>query len=233
MKRMRFYKDAFTLIELLVVIAIIAILAAILFPVFGRARENARRSSCQSNLKQWGLAVQMYKQDYDETMVLSDTSNIARFWPITMEPYVKSYQIAVCPSHATPLTGWAPYPGISYVFIQGGFTDPAAVGTNAIKNLTDPLVEWPSEYVFMSELRSKHPDGTGIGSPHTGPNQEDDPLGTDGSTASGKSRIDYRHFEGTNCLYYDGHVKWAKAGSLKLKPNLLRNNNCTLNNPWW
>src|SRR5689334_5202516 len=60
-------KPGFTLIELLVVIAIIAILAAILFPVFARARENARRASCQSNLKQIGLGIMMYTQDYDET----------------------------------------------------------------------------------------------------------------------------------------------------------------------
>jgi prepilin-type N-terminal cleavage/methylation domain-containing protein len=59
-------RTGFTLIELLVVIAIIAILAAILFPVFARARENARRASCQSNLKQIGLAVYQYTQDYDE-----------------------------------------------------------------------------------------------------------------------------------------------------------------------
>ena len=59
-------RRAFTLIELLVVIAIIALLAAILFPVFARARENARRSSCGSNMKQMGLAVQQYSQDYDE-----------------------------------------------------------------------------------------------------------------------------------------------------------------------
>src|SRR5437763_7255396 len=64
--------QGFTLIELLVVIAIIAILAAILFPVFGRARENARRSSCQSNLKQIGLGLAQYTQDYDENYPISE-----------------------------------------------------------------------------------------------------------------------------------------------------------------
>ena len=68
-------KTAFTLIELLVVIAIIAILAAILFPVFARARENARRTSCQSNLKQIGLSFLQYSQDYDETMVMGKQQN--------------------------------------------------------------------------------------------------------------------------------------------------------------
>lgn len=95
-------RKGFTLIELLVVIAIIAILAAILFPVFGRARENARRSSCMSNMKQIGLGLMQYTQDYDEKMP-------SRFnelpgpvfinWVNMLQPYTKSYQVFVCPSN--------------------------------------------------------------------------------------------------------------------------------------
>ena len=99
-------KRAFTLIELLVVIAIIAILAAILFPVFARARENARRTSCQSNLKQIGLGLLQYTQDYDEQMPRSfyggggdsDANNYK--WMDAIYPYVKSEQLFNCPSDA-------------------------------------------------------------------------------------------------------------------------------------
>ena len=95
-------RAAFTLIELLVVIAIIAILAAILFPVFARARENARRSSCQSNLKQIGLGILQYNQDYDERMP-SDLINIGGntyAWSVVVQPYVKSTQLFACPSNS-------------------------------------------------------------------------------------------------------------------------------------
>src|SRR3982750_1945051 len=93
-------KRAFTLIELLVVIAIIAILAAILFPVFGRARENARRSSCQSNVKNILLSVTQYTQDYDERPppLAVQLSAGAVCWHNLVQPYIKSTQIFICPS---------------------------------------------------------------------------------------------------------------------------------------
>jgi len=98
---------AFTLIELLVVIAIISILASILFPVFARAREQARKSACLSNLKQIGLAVMMYVQDYDETYPVaylatpsSDSMSgySASYWFNTLQPYTKNRQVWFCPT---------------------------------------------------------------------------------------------------------------------------------------
>ena len=106
-RRENSFKSGFTLIELLVVIAIIALLAAILFPVFARARENARRSSCQSNLKQIALGIKQYSQDYDEYFpMVWQTAGAANGWAEYMQPYVKSEQIFQCPSQVNRET-WA------------------------------------------------------------------------------------------------------------------------------
>jgi prepilin-type N-terminal cleavage/methylation domain-containing protein/prepilin-type processing-associated H-X9-DG protein len=110
-QRLEVRKTGFTLIELLVVIATIAILAAILFPVFARARENARRASCQSNLKRLGLGLIQYSQDYDERLVPCRLRNnytrpgwatiagvTEQYWPDMIFPYVKNTQVYNCPS---------------------------------------------------------------------------------------------------------------------------------------
>ena len=96
-------RRGFTLIELLVVIAIIAILASILFPVFARAREKARETSCRSNLKQIGLALHMYASDYDELLPVANDDPVATpaagpGLPDIIQPYVKNTQIHRCPS---------------------------------------------------------------------------------------------------------------------------------------
>ncbi len=146
---LRAKSTGFTLIELLVVIAIISILAAILFPVFGRARENARRTSCTSNLKQFMLAIMQYNQDYDEQMPLS-VSGKDQIGPVTaaangvqqfsvayfLQPYVKSQQIFQCPDDngfngGSPTSGgfpiisgsrvWEAY-GTSYKFTKENFS---------------------------------------------------------------------------------------------------------------
>src|SRR5947209_16066865 len=108
MAMLRPFRRGFTLIELLVVIAIIAILAAILFPVFAQAREKARSSTCQSNFKQIGMAMVMYAQDWDEALPRIRTWELTTFcqptslsftWKSMLHPYIKSYAFWRCPSN--------------------------------------------------------------------------------------------------------------------------------------
>ena len=119
-------RAGFTLIELLVVIAIIAILAAILFPVFARAREQARRSVCLSNMKQIGLALGMYMQDYDQTFppgglkVWEVTKKTDRnLLAIQLQPYTKNDQIFRCPSDR----GWDKYLPSVFQAFGSSYTD--------------------------------------------------------------------------------------------------------------
>ena len=125
-------KHAFTLIELLVVIAIIAILAAILFPVFAQARESARQTTCLSNMRQIGLAVRMYTQDYDETLPIFYAYNTQPAADITghlgvevlLQPYTKSKDIFRCPDDSG-----GPVPqGVPSTVDYGGCSDLAGKG---------------------------------------------------------------------------------------------------------
>ena len=117
---------AFTLIELLVVIAIIAILAAILFPVFARARENARKISCLSNLKQIGLGVLQYSQDFDEKyppIGNECNANNCKGWHYLVQPYIKSTQVFKCPSNSNERISYranSNLPAISNDYLANG-----------------------------------------------------------------------------------------------------------------
>ncbi|RYZ88980.1 MAG: DUF1559 domain-containing protein [Proteobacteria bacterium] len=190
---------AFTLIELLVVIAIIAILAAILFPVFGRARENARRSSCQSNLKQIALAFTQYSQDYDERMIPARTAGAGSPyfpWHLIMQPYVKSTQLLVCPSSTTR--------ALSYTY-NGGLGGAGGVSLAAIQapsltpmNLDARGTDNPDVAFFVyqnaNDIYSRFTTLT---------------VGSDNGTVAAPAPD--RHLEGANYSFVDGHVKFFKS----------------------
>ena len=192
-------KRGFTLIELLVVIAIIAILAAILFPVFARAREKARQASCLSNAKEIVLAILMYAQDNDEKIVsasryLSGTTGSSTSWYYEVEPYIKNTQVWKCPSQGDRPTshyshyGWS-YNGMPYWCHSDQYKSGLAYWN------------YPAEAMLFCCTR---PDGAGgIGyaysyvsyrashwvDPHTG-------------------HVGIVHNKGSNVGYMDGHAKW-------------------------
>ncbi len=197
-------RNGFTLIELLVVIAIIAILAAILFPAFARARENARKTSCLSNMKQLGLGFMQYTQDYDEkfpgSAPTSDTagtigtpnfSRLGHWVPSGLVsgatpcipangaifPYVKSSQIFVCPSDTT-----ADAKRLSYSMPQ--LMDGIAIAAITSTSLKALLVD----------------EGLTLNDGRLGNNTTD--------------LVSLIHLEGGNVLFADGHAKWRKGTTI-------------------
>lgn len=143
-------KSGFTLIELLVVIAIIAILAAILFPVFAQAREKARAIACMSNEKQLGLSFMQYVQDYDETMPIgggANTFGTGRGWAGAVYPYVKSAGVYKCPDDPTTPTFYIePYEVCSYGYNRNLVKSPS----NAV--VTIAAMQSPASTVVLSEI---------------------------------------------------------------------------------
>ncbi len=211
-------KKAFTLIELLVVIAIIAILAAILFPVFARARENARRSSCTSNMKQLGLGFIQYAQDYDEKMPYMDSAvNVvsgavpanAQVWDYQIYPYTKSAQILACPSDSvspaiTPNATKYPNYGTnlrrSYGYAEY-MEDGLALA--AIPVVTKSLILVEANVLATATVWD-------AGTTYCKWNANDIArIGTD-----------WRHLDTANVLYADGHVKSEKKTSAGLDKRL-------------
>lgn len=196
-------KRGFTLIELLVVIAIIAILAAILFPVFARAREKARQASCQSNLKQIGLAVHMYAQDYDETLPRGYTDvrplTISGGYfhvPETLHPYIMNAQIWQCPSEASNYSSFDHGIRCTYGYNQSQFE---VQSRRFDHSLALAQVEDPSGTIMFI-------DDTNV---WAGPYSPIVPSDYDpGATVpTNVTRATPRHNDMFNIVFVDGHVK--------------------------
>ncbi len=225
--------NGFTLIELLVVIAIIAILAAILFPVFATAREKARQSACASNEKQIGLALIQYTQDYDETYpcYYYDTNATPNAWvpkanyePVALYPYLKSAGVWVCPSQPPAETwparitstlnfGWQ-MPG-SAVYLPTEYLvndliavrlDKSSFAPATFVPVTMSSLAAPSTAIAMGEVNSQNTSGAAdlsFPAQHT-------TQWYAGSTTTA-IRVSNLHNNGMNAIYCDGHSKWLSA----------------------
>jgi len=213
-----FGRKGFTLIELLVVIAIIAILAAILFPVFARAREKARQTSCSSNLKQIGLAAEMYKTDYDEGIVPSytyfpDAAHRIADVMLLLHPYTQNAQVWRCPSGDFATYTGPPYcPAGTRLTLSYGIScyDYFALGTGCY-------------YVRNLDGSSRRPGAVREG-------EVAEPAEEVLLTDAPRSRIYYKHLNPIlypsyvpgfarhngqmNTLFGDGHVKSVQPSSL-------------------
>lgn len=189
----------FTLIELLVVIAIIAILAAILFPVFARAREAARASSCRSNLKQIATGMLMYTQDYDETLGhnwVDDPTLTNQSWAYYLQPYIKNTGVLRCPSspQRTILSNYGFY--------------------NELSRQPMANLQVPSDTVLFTDATDVGTSGANI-DPETwqeqgGHDWEIDyigPFNNGGATGWSNRRSIGRHSNQCNIAFLDGHVK--------------------------
>ncbi len=208
-------RSGFTLIELLVVIAIIAILAAILFPVFARAREKARQASCLSNVKQLALGTLMYAQDYDEIFphyadhgcyatplpAIRPGSTAGRthvMWDELVQPYTKNWSITICPSNPTQIQGiGVNYPHIFNCAVANNVPVPGVpIASMHVPAQTMMICDTTSALIYC---RTCYPNG-----PRAGEETNRVPID--------------RHNDGVNIGYCDGHAKWQKVSVLMSIP---------------
>jgi len=236
----------FTLIELLVVIAIIAILAAILFPVFARARAKARQTSCLSNMKQLGLSIMMYAQDNDEqnpagvmtTTGVDPYTNVPHPndkpsdgfypWNAVVYPYMKNADILYCPEEKRTCTdddcgktrrGYAMTKYTSFV------------GSSSVQATTDiGAYPAPSSTVLLSEKGLFGPDHNADASVENlwmagGPDDAAHWYKPQGS-------VNPRHNNGINLAYADGHAKWAGVNSGPFRAGAANNGGCNDAGDW-
>jgi len=203
-------RSGFTLVELMIVIAIIAMLAAILFPAFSEAREASRRTSCSSNLKQIGIAFNMYCQDNDG-LVPNRTTNSSTL-VTTMANYTKNSRLFVCPSQTLSCSSTGVYGPVDINgtnFESYGYNANIAAATGlSILQIDTARTE------LMSEIPGAVDRGypfNGIGDPRFNP--------------------DPRHFSGLNLVFIDGHVKWFNASNPGLTCKVYGNMSGTYWNP--
>jgi len=236
--------SAFTLIELLVVIAIIAILAAILFPVFAQAREKARQASCTSNLKQIGLAVIQYNQDYDGAyppryIDYDTTGTIRKQWPELIYPYIKqrggagygnTEGVFLCLSNRNITNTTTPHYAMACDSSWQHPYNPASPNSNwkgyvyhgTDSSLYDPMVESPAGSIFMSEgpvNNANHricPPRSILPAGAAHYNTPNWTAHLDISSSNG----DKKHNEGLNYTFFDGHVKWMRSEQALAPRNL-------------
>jgi len=232
---------AFTLIELLVVIAIIAILAAILFPVFAQARESARTTSCLNNEKQLTLAILQYVQDYDEKMpifVYGLSPSDPRYgkrdesggqyvdhnfgWDEACQPYIKNKQVEICPSSGFPGndyndptkddSGWTG--SLNYAIncrLAARFTNPAGLAQ----------LNYPAVTILLSEDGTQTSEGAcraDSGWEWGWSGDQKASLVAEGADGAQPAPL-ARHKSGANYAFSDGHAKWYNAHALGLQPD--------------
>jgi len=232
-------RNGFTLIELLVVIAIIAILAAILFPVFAKAREKARQTTCLSNLKQLGTSVMMYAQDYDEMYpqsyqdVTSGVGSVAQIpltWPNRLQPYIKNSQLYKCPSDSRPpnvdFDGCRPIlQSYCWNYWMGidipAWHDPSGYHTYFVLTSLGQ-VQAPAQCAMLWDDSSDWLTAGWGGRFDT----LDSP---DWAYDLGPGTIQGRHNGGDNFMFADGHAKWLRmqvasdvetSGGVTVKPEI-------------